>query len=438
MGNIALNKTTAASSFVKPYAPSKAVDGNASPTTPFSRWLCNALPGWLSVDAGSSYLVNRWVVRHMPVAGWASPDYANADFTLQGSNDNTNWVNIDAVTNNSAGITDRTLSSFVAFRFFRIVFTKGLRCNTQLASMVEFEVYQAYSCLLNNLTISAGTLTPAFNPNTLAYTATVDASVASINVTPTAQDPQAVIKVNGAVVVSGQLKAVALAYGSNTVTVNVTDGSGAQKNYVITVTRPGSFLSALTVQSGSTNVALIPSFVKTTLAYTASVASNIPSVTFTPTAEIAGSTIAINNVPVTSGQQSTSFSLVDGINNFNIVVTTKGIPTTYSVAITKVGNLLLTSASVAYTGRNLTGSVNVPVNANDLIYNVPVPSASASVKVTANATSSAATIKVNGVVVASGTQSGSITLVAGTTAISVTVSNSDGSQHRDYTINVTH
>jgi len=438
MGNIALNKQATANKTIMPYAASRAVDGNLSPS---NRWLTDLLPATLMVNLQASYLVNRWVVKHPSIITtpnnlWNNSNYANSDYKLQASNDNVNWFDIDSVAGNTASSTDRTIAP-VAFRYFRIYVTKGLRCNNQTTSILEFELYQAYSAVLTNLAISAGTLSPVFNPATLSYTATVNADVASINVTPTALSPAAVIKVNNVTVGSGNAASVALGFGVNTITVNVTDGTVTQ-NYVIAVTRIGSLLSSLTVQSGTANITLNPAFVKTTMGYTASVDSSVSSVTFTPTAETAGSTITINNVSVISGQQSTAFPLNNPTNNFNIVVTANGVSTTYTVVISKAISLLLTSASVAYTGRNLNGSVNVPMNSNDLIYTTNVPSGAISVKVTPYAASSAATIKVNGVVVASGTQSVSITLVSGTTAIPIVVSNSDGSQHRDYTLNVVH
>jgi hypothetical protein len=327
------------------------------------------------------------------------------------------------------------------FRYFRVYVTRGLKNNYQMISLVEFELYQAYSSFLTNLTISAGTLTPAFNPNTLAYTATVNPDVASINVTPTAQDPQAIVKVNGAVVVSGQPKAVALSYGSNTITVNVTDGSGAQKNYILTVTRPASFLSSLTVQSGGVNVPLVPGFVKTTQAYTASVVNTISGVTFTPTAEKPNSTITINNVTVVSGQVSQSFPLVVGANVFTINVTADGVSFPYTVTITRAGSgvsLLLDHVVVNYSGRSIpSGSVNVPMNATDLIYPATVPTGAGNITISPFANDSTVVIKVNNVQVASGGTSGSITLASsGVTAVSITVTSPDGSTTRSYTLNV--
>jgi len=352
MGNIALNKPMTANNSILPYIPSRAVDGALAPS---NRWVSDSIPAWMEVNPGALYMVNRWVVKHpsiitSPNNVWSNSNYANVDYKLQGSNDNSAWYDIDGVTNNSATSTDRSFNT-VAYRFYRVYVSKGLRGNTGTTSIIEFELYQAYSAQLTNLAISSGTLTPVFNPNTLAYTATVDANVASINVTPTAQDPQAVVKVNGVVVTSGQPKAVALVYGSNTITVNVTDGSGAQKNYVITVTRPGSArLSTLTLQSSTANVPLSPSFAPATIGYTASVAGTVSTVTVTPTVEDPAATVKVNTVPVTSGQPSRSITLATGSgNNISIEVTaTNGTKQTYTIQVTRVSgtSALLTNITL--------------------------------------------------------------------------------------------
>ena len=386
--------------------------------------------GMVAVDPGAAYLVNRWVVKHPPLVGWQQTNYVNMDFKLQGSNNQTSWVDIDTVSGNQSSMTDRMIQA-VAYRFYRLYVNQGLRCNPQTASVLELELYQDYSAQLTNIAISAGTLSPAFNPGILAYTATVGPEASSINVVPTSLSPTAVITVNGKAVVSGGPAAVALSFGSNTITVNVTDATQVQ-NYTITVNRQGSLLSSLTVQSGLTNIPLDPAFEKTTLSYTASINASVTNVTFTPTAETAGSTIKINDVAVTSGQQSSPFSLGVGTTTFNIVVTANGVTTTYAVAITKSISLVLSSASVAYSGRNLSGTVEVPMNPNDLIYTELFVCI---ISVKPPYASTVHYHKVNGAVVV-WKQSGSITIGVQEQLYTNCVTSSTAREHRDYTLNV--
>jgi len=59
-------------------------------------------------------------------------------------------------------------------------------------------------CTLSNLTISSGTLTRSFSPSATSYTASVANNVSSFNVTPTANNSDATITINGTAVASGQ------------------------------------------------------------------------------------------------------------------------------------------------------------------------------------------------------------------------------------------
>lgn len=91
---------------------------------------------------------------------------------------------------------------------------------------------------LSGLTLSTGTLSPAFSTAATSYMASVGHEVTSIDVTPTATDAEATIMVNGTAVASGQAQTTALNVDANTITVQVTGKDGiTQKNYTITVTR---------------------------------------------------------------------------------------------------------------------------------------------------------------------------------------------------------
>lgn len=87
---------------------------------------------------------------------------------------------------------------------------------------------------LSSLSISGGTLTPAFNANTTEYTALVDFSVESLAVSAIKNHTGASVYVSGN---------ETLIEGENTVTVTVTAENGAQKVYTIKVTRGKNPLS---------------------------------------------------------------------------------------------------------------------------------------------------------------------------------------------------
>ncbi len=346
MANIALNKPTDASSFVFPYNPAKSVDGIP---TPLNRWVGSsplppepaiAAPVWLRVDLGTNYWINRWVIKQMGAVGWPA-NYNLSDYKLQGSLDNANWFDMDSVTNNSANQTDRAFTPRKA-RWVRAYVTKGLRCNANFASIVDMEVYDAPNApLLTGLMLSTTsgtgiTLIPGFFSQTFSYTANVDSSVPSVNVTPTTAT--GTIKVGNTGTPSGTPVNILLNDGANTITVTVTSADNLMsETYTVIVNKAvATYLSNLVVNGirGSMN----PAFSKITMAYTANVAAGVSSVTVIPTTESTGATILVNNTyTVPSGGTSPALNLNVGQNMITIKVTAPGGGSnqTYTVAVSR-------------------------------------------------------------------------------------------------------
>jgi len=190
---------------------------------------------------------------------------------------------------------------------------------------------------LKNLTISSGTLNPAFAGATTNYTATVSNPTASITVTPTASDPAAKVTVNGKTLVSGSLSAnLPLLVGPNIITIVVTENVTTSKTYTVNVTRLASdyaYLANLQLTSGKLN----PAFASTTLRYTAGVSRTTFSIAVTPITVYAFETVTVNGAEVPSGTVSPPVSLNNGVNNISIVVTAQnGINIkTYALVVTK-------------------------------------------------------------------------------------------------------
>ena len=90
---------------------------------------------------------------------------------------------------------------------------------------------------LSGLTVSGGTLMPAFDSATTAYTVSMPNVAASVTVTPTVAEANASVKVNGASVVSGTPSAaIPLVAGTNTIQVDVTAQDGVSVTaYVLTI-----------------------------------------------------------------------------------------------------------------------------------------------------------------------------------------------------------
>lgn len=122
-----------------PQGPEKAVDGD--PNTCWSL----AGPGqkWLHIDLGKNATIARWLVRHAS-SHKEAPEADTADFSLQKSNDDKAWADVDKVRNNTLGVTDRRVPQFSA-RYLRVLIDKPNRKpgNDTMARLYEVEIYAA-------------------------------------------------------------------------------------------------------------------------------------------------------------------------------------------------------------------------------------------------------------------------------------------------------
>ncbi len=419
--NIALNRPATASSFVMPYSPSLAVNGTIVPT---SRWLSNTVPAAMTVDLGSTNIITSWAVKHMSMAGWATPDYNMSDYSLQGSNNNSSWVTLDSVTNNTANAPVRPVQA--AYRYVRLYVTKGLRTNPQYASLMELEIYgHAPTAYLSALSISSGALVPAFSPATLDYTTqNVPYGTSSVTVTASAQDPTSTIRINGTIVPGGQGSVVNLAVGSNSIPVVVTALDGTTvKTYTITVIREqGAVLSGLSISSGALN----PSFSSSTLNYTTSnVGYDTASVAVTPTTNIAGTTITVAGKAATSGQ-ATNVDLIVGSNTINIVVTNGTANQTYSITVIRASSPYLS---------NVTGIPGTTFVKTTYTYTTSVTSSKIKPTIVPEDANATVTLSMNGTAVPF-TPPLSINLNMGANVFIITVTSATGGDSRTYTYQI--
>ena len=136
------------------------------------------------------------------------------------------------------------------------------------------------NCAISSLTCSNATLSPEFSSSTSYYTATVPYDVTELNLSWKTADSGARVSVSGN----------SLVVGENTVTVTCTAPSGAQKHYVITVTRQQdpnykpsdvALLSDLTLDAAR----LSPTFSGAVTEYVAYVPFETKSVTLTGVAK---------------------------------------------------------------------------------------------------------------------------------------------------------
>lgn len=124
---------------------------------------------------------------------------------------------------------------------------------------------------LSVLTISEGTLTPAFDAATTAYTATVEPTVKSVVINAVANDSSATVSGTGT---------KSLDYGDNKFTISVKSESGVTKKYVVTITRTDDRDTTNTLKSLSVKgMSMKPTFAEATTDYTLSVDASVTKVT---------------------------------------------------------------------------------------------------------------------------------------------------------------
>ncbi|MBL0386542.1 cadherin-like beta sandwich domain-containing protein [Tumebacillus sp. ITR2] len=288
---------------------------------------------------------------------------------------------------------------------------------------------------LSTLTLSQGTMSPAFAAGTVSYTASVANAVTSVNVTPTVADGTATLTVNGTAATSGNAVTVPLNVGANTISVLVTAQDGTtQKTYTVTVTRAAALssnadLSSLALSQGT----LSPVFASGTTSYTANVANAVTSVNVTPTVADGTATLKVNGSAATSGNAVT-VPLVVGDNTITVQVTAQDGTTQkkYTVTVTRAP-----SGNADLSNLTLSQGALAPVFASGTtIYTANVANAVTSVDVTPTIADGTATLKVNGSAATSG-NAVTLPLVVGDNTITIQVTAQDGTTKKTYTVTVT-
>jgi len=215
-----------------------------------------------------------------------------------------------------------------------VSFPTGMMVNLSLdgsGMSVASSIYASHNADLAGLSLSAGSLNPSFSSGTLAYTASVNSTVDSVHVVPSAADSAATITVNGVAVSSGAAsQTIYLSAGSTYINIAVTAEDGyTQKAYSITVARPSgsAYLSGLYISGESLDQA----FNKTRTSYTSTV--NTSSITVTATPEDSGATVSVEGQTVSYGYYSQNIYLYQGNNQIDIQVTSRDSSTSMTYYI---------------------------------------------------------------------------------------------------------
>ncbi len=187
---------------------------------------------------------------------------------------------------------------------------------------------------LSNLTLSAGTLTPAFVTSTTNYKASVN-DIGMVNITPTTADATATLAINGMAATSGTPVPFHLVNGVNTITTVVTAQDGTtQKTYTTTVTlTPGTNAQIATIATTPT-VTLVGTTGTGYLNFKANVANSVSSIQEIVTLKDPVATLTVNGTAATSGAPSQAIPLAVGANVITTVITAQDGVTQKTVIVT--------------------------------------------------------------------------------------------------------
>jgi len=291
----------------------------------------------------------------------------------------------------------------------------------------------SFNTKLSALSLSDGVaLNPVFSGDTSLYQMRVPNNVASIAITPSAQDVAGTtIHVKGDEVTSGQPSSrIALDVGETKirVTVTVTAQPSISKIILLIFTR----LSANADLSGlalSDSAVLSTQFAAGTISYTASVANSVDNITVTPVASDSNAMVTVNgNTP------DTAVALPSGApTDIAVVVAAedRSITKTYTVTVTRGASANADLSGLALSGDAVLSTQFAP---GTFSYTATVESDIGSVRITPMLAEPNAMLAINGV-----TQpSAEIPLVLDVPKeIVVVVTAQDGAATKTYAVTVT-
>jgi len=159
---------------------------------------------------------------------------------------------------------------------------------------------------LSSLTVTPGTLQPAFSSNTTSYLIEVSTTVNIVTVVATPRDSATTMSINGVDTNPGQGRPITLSSSgpTTTITIVVTSQNGLESSYDILVRKVDNTLSTLSLTPPGTFPP--PGFNPSTLTYQVEVASGVSTVAVVATkadvhAVLSGSVTAAAGVPTGKG-----------------------------------------------------------------------------------------------------------------------------------------
>ncbi|MDF0652254.1 MAG: cadherin-like beta sandwich domain-containing protein [Nitrospira sp.] len=291
---------------------------------------------------------------------------------------------------------------------------------------------------LASLTVTPGTLQPAFTSETTQYTVDLTREVTSVRLTAQPAVAGDTITINGQATTSSTIT-LGPEGSTTSVSIVVSESSNNSRTYIVLLKRASlagnNSLLSLIVSTGT----LAPGFNANTQNYTVDVANNVDSVTVTPTLQDSAATVTVNGQATNSGEESQPIQLggTGSSTPIDIVVTAQnGSQKTYHVTVNRgeSGNNFLQSLAIS------PGTLDPPFNAGTEGYTVNLPSIlpgnPSNMTVTPTLQDATASMTVNGQPATSGqAQPTPLPAPGANTAISIVVTAQNNTK-KTYTVTV--
>ena len=211
------------------------------------------------------------------------------------------------------------------------------------------------STQLKKLTVSAGTISPAFSPAKLKYTITLNENTSQTTLTPALADTTSKLYIDGKLAAS---KTVSLIPGAKaTVKIKVLSRAGESEIYTVDVVRAKStnaYLASLTTSRGT----LSPAFDKSKAAFTLKLANTQTSTVITPklSSTYAKYTMTLNGKRTTS--RTVSLKLGETKTLVITVTAQAGNTRTYKIVISRPKSTIADLSSLTASRGTLSPKFN--------------------------------------------------------------------------------
>ena len=289
-------------------------------------------------------------------------------------------------------------------------------------------------------------LTPAFDPATTSYTASVGNATTAVTLSATKNHSGAsatIIDSNGTITPNSAT--VGLNVGANVVRVEVTSEDGNNTTtYTVTGTRAASTDATLRslslTDNGGSAIALTPTFDPATGQYQASVANSVGSLTVTAVENHSGAEAVFVGAVETGTPGEATQALVVGENLVKVMVTAQDNTTVkiYMVTVTRAASTDSTLSSLTLVDDSSTAiSISPTFDAATTAYTASVGNTTGTITVSASANHGGASVNIVAPDDTSTPDTATVALDVGENTVKAVVTAEDGVTSTEYVVKIT-